>query len=417
MPWTTRDIVALTLLKRTTSADVMRLVHECDDLAHALETFGGGGDLFATSGSDLDGGKKNSGSGKGLSKGAEASLAGIAETSLSHCEKLGVRVVTWLDDNYPKRLRALPTQPAVLYVRGTLPDEDVATIAVVGTRTCSLQYGRAVTDMLVRTWCRHGEVIVSGLAAGIDTHAHEACVASRGRTLAVIASGIDRITPTDARRIADNIVEHNGAIISEYRCGVAALPPYFPARNRIICGLSDVVVVVESKRTGGALITAAFAKQYNRPLYAVPGPITSSRSEGTNELIRSGRAIALLHPDDLYTTGDPLGTVDRYTGVLQCDSSLLHERSAVLHSPTRVALNQTRVLHSPTRVAHRPLLEPLTSALQRSVIEALSIEPMHIDALAIKCCAPVHELLSALLELELLMYVERLPAQRYALAT
>lgn len=361
MPWTTRDIVALTLLKQVTAADVVRLATECIDLTHAFEMLGGGRDLFSSA----------------------DTLADIANTTLIRCAALDVHVVTWLDANYPARLRDLPSQPAVLYVRGLLPDEQSPSIAVVGTRSCSLQYGRTVTDMLVRAWCRRGAVIVSGLAAGIDTHAHEACVAMHGRTLAVIASGIDRITPNDARRLADSIVENNGAIVSEYRCGVAALPPYFPARNRIICGLSDSVVVVESKRTGGALITAAFAERYGRTLYAVPGPITSSRSEGTNELIRTRRATALLNADEVIADITSRDDLSDWSWDLQL-----------------------------VRTSEQP--SPLgLSPLQLRIIEALQIEPMHIDALAQKCDTPIQDLLGELLTLELMMYVEPLAGQRY----
>ncbi len=371
MPWPTRDIVALTLLKQVSASDVVRLATECEDLTHALEVLGGGKDLFSSA----------------------DTLADIANASLIRCAALDVHVVTWLDANYPARLHGLTALPAVLYVRGTLPEESDArntgqartpTIAVVGTRSCSLQYGRTVTDMFVRSWCRQGAVIVSGLAVGIDTHAHEACVAMRGRTIAVIASGIDRITPNDARRLSDRIVENHGAIVSEYRCGVAALPPYFPARNRIICGLSDAVVVVESKRTGGALITASFAERYNRPLYAVPGPITSSRSEGTNELIRTRRAKALINPDELMadiTSRDDLSD-------WQWDVQLV--RSSGQPGPFGL------------------------SPLQLRIIEALEIEPMHIDALALKCDTPIQDLLGELLTLELMMYVEPLAGQRYA---
>lgn len=380
MPWTTRDIVALTLLKQVTSADVMRLATTCENLEHALEVLGGGRDLFS---------------------GAE-SLSEIAETSISRCAKLEIDVVTWLDPHFPDKLLGLAAQPAVLYVRGKLEQHASITdehsahlaataqtraphIAVVGTRSCTLHYGRTVTDMLVRSWCRKGATIVSGLAAGIDTHAHEACLAMHGRTIAVIASGIDRITPNDARRLADSIVENNGAIVTEYRCGVAALPPYFPARNRIICGLSDAVVVVESKRTGGALITAAFAEKYNRLLYAVPGPITSTRSDGTNELIRSRRATALLDAEAVVADITSFYDLSEWSWDLQL----------VRHSD------------SPTTLGLSPI--------QKRILEALDVEPMHVDALAVKCEIAVPELLGELLTLELMSYVEQSAGQVYSL--
>ena len=368
MPWTTRDIVALTLLNHVPAAEVIRLATKCENLTEALEEIGGGRDLFSS---------------------ADA-LADIAGTSLARCAALDVQVITWLDAGYPSRLHGLPSQPAVLYVRGTLQNA-APTIAVVGTRTCSLQYGRTVTDTMVRAWCRQGAVIVSGLAAGIDTHAHEACVAMHARTIAVIASGIDRITPNDGRRLADRIVENNGAIVSEYRCGVAALPPYFPARNRIICGLSDAVVVVESKRKGGALITASFAEKYQRPLFAVPGPITSSRSDGTNELIRSKRATALLNADEVLANirknASPLDDLSEWTWDLQLVSTN-DQHSALGLSP-----------------------------LQLRILEVLQIEPMHVDALAHKCDTTVQDLFGELLALELMMVVEPMPGNRYRVTT
>lgn len=189
----------------------------------------------------------------------------------------------------------------IVYVRGALPPESMPCVGVVGTRACTTQYGKPVTDALMKRWVEHGLAVISGLANGIDTLAHEATVRNGGVTVAVIASGIGRITPRHAQRLADQISQHNGAVVSEYPYHVAALPPYFPARNRIISGMSDAVVVIESNATGGALITAEFARQQGRPLYAVPGNITSSRSRGTNELLASGQARVLVDAETLLT--------------------------------------------------------------------------------------------------------------------
>jgi DNA processing protein len=218
---------------------------------------------------------------------------------MDRCAAQGVDIITALDERYPVRLRSLDRRPAILYVRGVMPQEFAPSIAVVGTRSCSVHYGKVITDHFVDAWSSAGAVIVSGLANGIDTIAHEAAVRARGRTVAVIASGIDRITPRAAMRLADRIVEANGCIVSEHPCGVAALPPYFPARNRIISGMSDAVVVMESKAKGGALITADFAVDQGRPLYAVPGPVTSDRSAGCHALIRSGKAHLLQAPEQV----------------------------------------------------------------------------------------------------------------------
>lgn len=266
-----QEIIALRLIARLPNDDVRRLSSECTDLTDALERLGR---------HPMD-------------------LHSRAEAQLERCQLLGVQAIAWHDERYPERLLRIASPPAVIFVRGDLPERIRPAIAIVGTRSCTIHYGRPVTEVLVEAWTGRGAVIISGLAHGIDTVAHESTVRRRGVTIAVIASGIDRITPIVAQRMSDTIVSSGGCIITEHPCGVAALPPAFPARNRIISGMSDAVVVVESKRRGGALITAEFARLQQRPVYAVPGPITSSRSEGCNALIGQGAARMLTSADDL----------------------------------------------------------------------------------------------------------------------
>ncbi|MFN6113893.1 MAG: DNA-processing protein DprA [Bacteroidota bacterium] len=265
------EIVALRLIARLHNDDIRQLCRDCHDLDDALQRLGR---------HPMD-------------------LPERAAEQIERCKQLGVAVLAWHDPQYPTRLLDIASPPAVLFVRGSLPEPARPMLAIVGTRSCTIHYGKPVTEVLVESWTQRGAVIISGLAHGIDTVAHETTVRMRGSTVAVIASGIDRITPIVAQRMADRIVEGGGCIVSEHPCGVAALPPAFPARNRIISGMSDAVVVVESKRRGGALITADFARQQQRPLYAVPGPITSSRSEGCNALIADASARMLTCADDL----------------------------------------------------------------------------------------------------------------------
>ena len=216
---------------------------------------------------------------------------------IERCTLNDVRIVTCVDADYPEGLNRLASQPPVLYVHGILPTQ--AAVAVVGTRAHTMQYGKPVTEYLVSEWTRAGCTIVSGLAQGIDTIAHDTCVRHAGVTIAVIASGIDRITPRAGQDLARRIVETGGCIVSEHTCGVKAYAPAFPARNRIIAALSSVVVVTESKSHGGALITAQMARDIGVPVYAVPGSITSTRSSGCNALIRDGQARILMHPSDI----------------------------------------------------------------------------------------------------------------------
>lgn len=272
------DLIALRLVARLSNDDVRRLASETSSLQEVLERIGH---------HPMD-------------------LLEKADAQQIRCSACGVDVVPWNDPRYPDSLLKIASPPALLFIRGQLPNRALPALAVVGTRSCTIHYGKPVTESLVETWVSRSAVIISGLANGIDMVAHETAVRRRGTTVAVIASGIDRITPIAAQRMSDAIVNAGGCIVSEHPCGVAALPPAFPARNRIISGMSHAVVVIESKKRGGALITAEFARQQQRAVYAVPGPITSLRSEGCNDLIRTHGARLLASADDV--TEVPMGT-------------------------------------------------------------------------------------------------------------
>lgn len=274
--WSCRDIVALSLCSSLTAADVIAMAGALPTLEDAFAVLPA---LPGMQPCDV--------------------LRDGAEQALLRAEASGTDVITYFDDRYPERLRTIPAPPAMLWVKGALPPRSVPAVAVVGTRSCTVSYGKPVTDTLTEAWVRAGCCIVSGLAAGVDTVAHERTLRCGGITVAVIASGTDRISPSAAASLAKRVVDGGGAVVSEYRCGVAALPPYFPQRNRIIAGLADAVVVTESAAKGGALITAEFARRLQRPLYAVPGSILSSRSAGTNALLAAGLATMCVQADDL----------------------------------------------------------------------------------------------------------------------
>jgi DNA processing protein len=205
---------------------------------------------------------------------------------LERISRSGAHVVTVLDDDYPRILREIPGPPPVLYYRGTLNTQDEPTIAIVGTRRAT-SYGREATNRIASDLAAAGVTIVSGLAKGIDGYAHRAALESGRRTIAVMASGVDIIYPTEHRQLAERIVE-SGALISDYPPGTKPDAPNFPARNRIISGLSLATVVVEAPTRSGALITVGFAADQGRDVYAVPGNILSKASEGTNKLLRQG---------------------------------------------------------------------------------------------------------------------------------
>ncbi len=219
------------------------------------------------------------------------------EEELEKVERAGARVITWEDQEYPPRLKHIQRPPPVLYVRGELLPDDEWSVAVVGTRSRT-DYGREVTWRLVQGLVKSELTIVSGLARGIDSIGHQAALAAGGRTVAVLGSGVDVIYPREHTKLAEEIVQ-SGAVISECPVGTAPEARNFPARNRIISGMSLGTLVVEAPRGSGALITARWALEQGREVFAVPGSIFHPGSFGTNELIMGGGAKLVLSVRDI----------------------------------------------------------------------------------------------------------------------
>jgi DNA processing protein len=193
------------------------------------------------------------------------------------------------DAAYPANLREIQAPPGRLYVRGTLTEDDVLAVAIVGARAAT-PYGVAVAERLAADLAARGVTVVSGLARGIDSAAHRGALRAGGRTIAVLGSGVDVIYPPENRRLAGEI-EASGALVSQFEPGTPPLAGYFPARNRVIAGLSLGVVVVEAAERSGSLITAGLAGEVGREVMAVPGPLTSPLSAGAHRLIQDGAAL------------------------------------------------------------------------------------------------------------------------------
>ena len=212
----------------------------------------------------------------------------------------GVQAITIQDEIYPPLLKQIYDPPAVLFVRGALPDPNRKHLAVVGSRSAS-PYGRRVTDELIQPVARAGVVLVTGLAYGIDATAHDAALRADGMTLAVLGSGVDHesIYPSHNRALASRIIAQGGALISELPLHTPPLKQHFPMRNRIIAGLCHGTLVVEAGIKSGSLITARSAMDSNRDVYAVPGSIHSLLSEGPHELIKNG-ATPVTKPEDIF---------------------------------------------------------------------------------------------------------------------
>ncbi len=219
------------------------------------------------------------------------------DAQLAEAEKIGARLITAWDAEFPRLLRQIYDPPAFLWLRGTLTDADARSIAIVGTRRAT-EYGRRQAEEFAAELVRQGLTVVSGLAYGIDAEAHKGAVQTGGRTLAVLGSGVDRIYPAKHKRLADGIMAQ-GALLSEYPLGAEPDAPNFPRRNRIISGLALGTLVVEAFEKGGALITARLALEQNREVFAVPSPIHSRAGRGTNRLIQQGHAKLVLSVDDI----------------------------------------------------------------------------------------------------------------------
>lgn len=208
------------------------------------------------------------------------------EQEMQRAEEAGVKIIPFGSGIYPARLRSIADPPPCLYVKGEIRQEDDKAVAVIGTRSAS-HYGRRVTRDLCLGLASLGFTVISGMARGIDGVAHDEALNAGGRTIAVLGSGVDRAYPPEHRKLYHRISE-NGAVISELPLGAPPLAFNFPARNRLISGLSAGVVVVEATEKSGSLITAAIALEQGREVFAVPGEVGSSRSRGGHRLIRQG---------------------------------------------------------------------------------------------------------------------------------
>ncbi len=295
-----------------------------------------------------------------------------SEKQIEICAANDYKMVSIWDEAYPDLLKEIIHPPVIIFVWGNLQAHDSASISVVGTRKCT-SYGKLTAERFAEYFSRNKIITTSGLAYGIDTAAHLASLRSEGITYAVIASGLNEIGPAYALKNAEKIVDSGGAIISEYKCGVKARPAYFPQRNRIISGISRATVVIESAEKGGALITARFANDQQREVFAVPGNITSSKSIGTNNLIKNSLAIPALSPGD----------------ILQELGFLPEEQ---------INLNNIPEFSNPA---------------EKKIFEALSFEPCHIDVLAEKTETDVSALLVSLLNMEFKGTVKQLPGKHY----
>ncbi len=220
-----------------------------------------------------------------------------AEKELNQIVKKGFGIVTIEDETYPSNLRNIPDPPLFMYYKGNITHEDINSIGIVGTRTPS-NHGKEIAYKLAHDLSSAGIIVVSGLAKGIDSNGHKGCVDNKKRTIAVLGSGIDIIYPYENRKLAEKIIENQGLILSEFPIGNKPERFNFPQRNRIIAGITLGIVVVQSPEDSGSLITAKFANDYGRSIFAIPGSPNSKLYKGSNQLIKDG-AILVENANDI----------------------------------------------------------------------------------------------------------------------
>lgn len=298
------------------------------------------------------------------------------QRELERLQKLRVRVITLKDKDYPSLLKDILNAPPVLYVAGTLKsDEDRFALAIVGTRKVTA-YGRQVTEQFAQELAKGQVTVVSGLAHGVDTVAHTAALDAGGRTIAVLASGLDTIYPATNLGLARRIVESGqGALVSEFPLGVKPDARNFPARNRIISGLSLGVLVTEAPTQSGALITANFALEQGRDVFAVPNSIYSPGSAGTNKLLQDG-AHMVMNVSDILT--------------------------------------QLNLFLVPQHIEMQALLPDNDE--ERALLNLLNHEPMQIDELIRASNLPTMTVTSTLLMMEIKGMVKQVSPMQYVLA-
>lgn len=285
-------------------------------------------------------------------------------------ESQGIKIFTWEDETYPQRLKEIEQPPPVLYIRGEYLPDDLFAVAIVGTRRVTA-YGRQITEELGGYLASNGITMVSGLARGVDAIAHQTALKAGGRTIGVLGSGVDRIYPPEHRGLAEKMME-SGAIVSDYAPGTPPDASNFPPRNRIISGLSLAVVVIEAGETSGALITAEFAAEQGREVFAVPGSILAPQSKGTNKLIQNG-ALPLLSVNDLMQ-----------------------------------ALNLTRM--GEHKAARKIIPSDETEA---RLLTVLSAEPLHVDEIRKQTELPIEKVSATLALMELKGMVRQVGGMNY----
>jgi len=313
----------------------------------------------------------------------------MVERELELAAAADVAVISARDPSYPQTLLNIYDFPPVLYVKGTLSEEDV-TVAVIGSRMAST-YGKFMTERLCRELALNGITVVSGMARGIDSAAHRGSLTGKGRTIAVLGSGINVIYPPENKKIYEKIWK-NGAVITEFPFHTQPKGPHFPARNRIISGLSLGVVVVEATERSGSLITARLGLEQGKEVFAVPGSIDSPGSKGTHKLLKEGAKLVESVYDILE---EIMPQVSIHRRVKKPEKDVHRERLGVnIH------------------MSHHGDVDRLREE-EKMILKIIGKEPIYADSIIAMSAVPPSDVQHILLSLELEGYIEQLPGKRF----
>lgn len=356
--WTIRDILTLDYFNKINSKSIITIIEKFDSILDFINLHKSHINLF----NDMP-----------ILYSEFDKLRDKADEQLEICRSNDIEIISLWDDKYPPLLKQITYPPILLYIKGQLQAPENKSIAIVGTRRAT-SYGKIATEKFVQSFVEYKLITVSGLAYGIDTSVHLNTIKNTGTTYAVIASGLDKINPSESRKNADKIIESGGAVISEYKCGTKALPVFFPQRNRIISGIANATLVIESGEKGGSLITAKFAFNQERQVFAVPGSIFSEKSKGTNNLIKNNIAFPAVSPE-----------------------IVLQEMGFETNS-SKINFNQNYENFSEIEI---------------KILQLLDHEPKHIDSIANESELAISDLLVKLLELEFKGVIRQLPGNYY----
>lgn len=355
--WTKHDLIMLSFLKGISYAQMKEIVEQYIDLNDFCKNMPASVEERNSLGGLFDNPWKR--------------IKTLADEQIDLMDSNNVELLSIWDKDYPELLKSIASPPTFLYLKGKIVNKK--NISIVGTRHCT-NYGKINAENFASAFAIHDLNVVSGLAYGIDTIAHTYAIKASGTTYAVIASGIDEISPHYSQKLADEIVDNDGAIISEYRCGIKAKPGYFPQRNRIISGVSIATLVVESDIKGGSMITARFASDQGREVFAIPGNISSRKSAGCNHLIHENIAALASSPDSIL----------KDIGLMKSNNIIINKESLTFSSED-----------------------------EKIIFDSIGDEPMQIDEIFEKTGMEISNILVKLLELEFKSYVRQLPGKYY----